>query len=397
MNSKKRKLGRLFKIILIIFFVLIFSVFLLWKNEITTLLSIKEIMPNNTSNKDGYVYEMTVHGDYYLEDFLKQGGAKSDKELINFITKKITKGLFNLSIEETTIGCSSFYASLENNDKIFARNYDMTKTNVAIVHTKPKGRYKSFSTVDLKFLGVNVEKGLNSLPSKINTLAAAYTPLDGMNEKGVSVGIYMTYQGPGKKDVPTNQNDKNKPDITSTILLRLILDYASNVEEAVEIAKKYNMHDSASSSYHYMVADSSGKSAILEYLGKNDREDIDGSKRELKITYINDANSLTQNDKYQIATNFVVYPNYYQKGDNMNGLDRYKLIKNKLDESNGILKDENSAMDILSIVGRRNWKDDGQLFVTTHSVIYNNTNKTIYWIGNEHYNDEKYTYRMKFE
>ena len=70
-------------------------------------------------------------------------------------------------------------------------------------------------------------------------------------------------------------------------MLRLMLDYASNVDEAVKIAKKYDLHDSAKTSYHYMVADASGKSAILEWINGTDATDNDGSKRKLKVTYKN--------------------------------------------------------------------------------------------------------------
>lgn len=68
----------------------------------------------------------------------------------------------------------------------------------------------------------------------------------------------------------------------------LILDYADPVEEAVEIASAYDLHDSAGSSYQYMVADASGRSAILEWVGPNDFNDNDGSARELTVTYSDD-------------------------------------------------------------------------------------------------------------
>ena len=244
MKNKRNK--SMIKTILLSILSLAFSLLLLagfiWKNEIRTVASIKEIMPGD-DDTNGYVYEMTVFGDYYLDEYLEAGGTKNDKELISFLTSKITKGLFNLSIEEADIvGCSSFSANATNGDKIFARNYDMYKTNVAIVHTNPANRYKSISTVDLSFLGVPSDKKMEGLRNKINTIAAAYAPLDGMNEKGLTVGIYMTHQGPGKINVPTNQ-ENGRPDITSTVLLRVILDYAATVEEAVAIAEKYDMHD----------------------------------------------------------------------------------------------------------------------------------------------------------
>ncbi|MGI6770979.1 MAG: hypothetical protein ACOX5Y_00960 [Acholeplasmataceae bacterium] len=168
-----------------------------WRNEIKTLASIKEIMPGG--GEDGYVYEMTIHGDYFLDDYVNQGGIASDKELIKFLTGKITRGLFDLSIEESEIGCSSFSVKAENGDSIFGRNYDMSKTNVAIVHTKPKGRYQSISTVDLNFVGVDPNSKMKGIGSKFNTLAAAYAPLDGMNEKGLTLGIFMSYQGPNNE------------------------------------------------------------------------------------------------------------------------------------------------------------------------------------------------------
>ena len=53
-------------------------------------------------------------------------------------------------------------------------------------------------------------------------------------------------------------------------MLRMVLDYADSVDEAVEMIQKYDLHDSAGTSYHYMIADSTGKSAILEWIGDKD-------------------------------------------------------------------------------------------------------------------------------
>ena len=58
------------------------------------------------------------------------------------------------------------------------------------------------------------------------TLAAPYAPLDGMNEKGLAVGVLLI------DTKPTNQNTK-KVDITTTTAIRLMLDKAKNVDEAL--------------------------------------------------------------------------------------------------------------------------------------------------------------------
>ncbi len=85
-----------------------------------------------------------------------------------------------------------------------------------------EGRHATISTVDLQFLGIDVDQNMESLMDKVICLAAPDAPLDGINDAGVSCGIYMTYQG-GEETIPTSQ-DTDKPDFTSTTLLRLILD-----------------------------------------------------------------------------------------------------------------------------------------------------------------------------
>ncbi len=365
------------------------AVGIIWGNELLTLASIKEIAPSNEEHRDGFVYEITVSGDYYFDQFLAEGGASSDQELISFITNSIGKGLIPLNIEESSISCSSFTAVTEEGDRVFGRNYDFDKTNTAIVYTKPgNGRHASVSTVDLQFLGIDPDTGVTGLADKFLCLAAPYAPLDGVNDAGVSCGIYMTYQG--AETVPTDQQT-DKPDITSTTMLRLILDYASTVDEAIELVEKYDLHDSAGTSYHYMVADAQGNSAILEWVAGTDQTDNDGTPRQLNVI----RNDPEQN--YQCITNFILTPGYYEEGDDMGGKDRYDLLTSTLEEMNGTVADDQAAMDVLSLVGRRTWVVEGDHTqgTTVHSVVYNLTDKTALWVGNEHYGEEAYTFQLQ--
>lgn len=387
--------------ILAVILVLCVTVYAIWHNEISTIASMKLVRERNDPHLDGAVYTMNVKGDFYLDEFVKQGGVKSDSELIEFITSNITKGLIDMGISDPEIACSSFTAKTKDGDVVFGRNYDFSKTNTCIVFTeKNKGRHSTISTVDLQFLGIDVNKNVEGLMDKITCLAAAYAPLDGINDAGVSCGIYMTYQG-GEETVATDQNT-DKPDFTSTTLLRLILDYADNVEEAVEIASAYDLHDSAKTSYHYMVADASGKSAILEWVNGTDATDNDGSKRELKVTYNdNDAHigDVEAGTDYQVITNFVIQPGYYDGSpvEDKKGYDRYERIYEELNKTNGIVEDEKAAMDILSIVGRRSWKNDDGNGCTVHSVVYNLTDKTMMWIPNENYDDPDAVFTFSLE
>ena len=369
--------------IVVIFAVLAAAIYIVWGNEIKSLLSLEQKIAQDMSHGDGYTYEMTISGDYYFDEFLEQGGATSDQELISFVTEKITKGLIPMTIEESEIACSSFTARTEDGDYLLGRNYDFDQTNTAIVRTNPgNGKHASISTIDLQFIGIDPKKGVNGISDKIKLLAAPYVPLDGVNDAGVSCGIYMTYQG--KETVPTDQNTE-RPDLTSTTMLRMVLDYADNVDEAIEMIAKYDLHDSAKTSYHYMIADAEGNSAVLEWVNGTDQTDNDGSKRELQIT----RNELP----YQSVTNFILAPGYYEANDEQAGLDRYEYLMGKLNASNGVLEDEEEALGLLRDVGRRTWKVEGDVTkgTTVHSVVYNLTDRSSLWVANEHFGSEEHT------
>ncbi len=374
-----------------------------WRNEISTVRSFKHLRGRNDANKEGSVYFMNVKGGYYFDEFLEKGGVSTDSQLIAYITDHITKGLIDMGIGETDIGCSSFTAVTPSGDVLFARNYDFDKTNVCITLCNPGGgRHSSFSTVDLNYIGIDINGDVDGLMNKITCLAAPFTPLDGINDAGVSCGIYMSYQGGDGTDgtVATNQNDEGKKNITSTTMLRMVLDYADDVDEAVELIKQYNLHDSANTSFHYMVADATGKSAILEWLPKagTDATDNDGTARKLVVHYNTDDDYLGEreaNAEFQWVTNFILNPDYYDSEEDMTGLDRYNHIYNRLNATNGTVQDEWAAMDILKDVGRRTWNGGGG--VTVHSAVYNLTQKTVLWVANENYSDNTAVYTYSLE
>ena len=147
-------------VILVIVIALGTTVGCLWGDVISSVSSFKHLQSRNDENKEGSVYSMTVKVGFYFDKFLANGGVSSDTELINYITSNITKGLMDVSIGESDVNCSAFTAVTPSNDVLFARNYDFDKTNVCITICKSpgKGRYKSFSTVDLNYIGMDPDK-----------------------------------------------------------------------------------------------------------------------------------------------------------------------------------------------------------------------------------------------
>ena len=346
-STAKKVLLTILGVLLALVIVLVGTMYAVWHDEITTLLSFQQVTQRDESHKDGSVYVLNVSGGYHFDEFLAQGGASNDTELISFITNSITKGIIPMNIKTSEIACSAFTADTADGDRVFGRNYDFHETNTVIVYTNPgNGRHASF----------------------------------------------MSYQG-GEKVAATNQQT-DKPDLTSTTMLRMILDYADSVEEAVELVEKYDLHDSAKTSFHYMIADSTGKSAILEWVSDSSDDDADGANRHLNVIW-NDADPLSGATDWQMITNFIITPDYYTADANKPGLDRYELLRDRLAELNGVVADEEAAMGLLDAVSRRDWGNPGDSnSLTIHSAVYNLTDKTVLWVGNEHYGEEGYTFRF---
>ena len=393
-NSLSKLLRRIACALAALVIALAVAVFALWHNELATLASFQKLSDRDEAHRDGAVYQINFSGDYSFDEFLSQGGASNDAELISFVTRSITKGIIPMHIKTSSIACSAFTADTQSGDRVFGRNYDFSATNTAIVYTDPgEGRHASYSTIDLSFLGLDADKDVETIGQKFLTLAAPYVPLDGINDAGVACGIFMSYQGEGKGTPTDTQTDR--PDITSTTLLRLILDYADSVEDAVALAQQYALHDSASSCFHYMVADSTGRSAILEWVGTDADHDAAGAQRQLNVLW-NDTDALSDSADWQVVTNFIKTPGYYDgTSAERKGLDRYEHLTAALRETDGIVADKDAAMDLLASVGRRTWNNDDSNSNTVHSVVYDLTDKSVLWVGNEHYGEEAYTFEFQ--
>ena len=412
-EKKKMKLWKKITIITLssiigLILILLLVVYCVWNNELRSVFSINLLVEAKDENRSGPVYEMDMKGDYYFIDFLEKGGASNDQELIDHIVDNLTKGIIPMKMKAPTIGCSSFTAGTPEGDRLFGRNYDFSKTTGMIVYTTGSDevfagfgpRHATVSSVDLQFLGITDGIYLNSIMNKLLCLAAPYAPLDGINDAGVSCGIYMSYQGDNNGKVVSTNQQTDKPDLTSTTMLRAILDYADSVDEAVEIVSSFDLHDSASTSFHYMVADRFGRSAILEWVPENGNEatDNDGTKRVLRV-YYNDKDEILEEsneakNEFQYITNFIVTPAYYNSDENKGGLDRYLQIESMINpdgtNTKGVMTEE-AALNVLETVGRRKWDnrngESDKNGTTVWSTLYNLSNRSVTWVSNEEFDE----------
>jgi len=222
-------------------------------------------------------------GDYGFNEFIKQGGALSEVDITKFIFKR---NGFDYPFNDTDYkfpvngnACSDFSVQNEDgNGYFFGRNYDFHNDNKTLaVITRPKGGYDSISTVDINIInsfgyGNDIEASVlsktkyNDLPEEIFKEIAVYMPLDGFNEKGLSIAMNMV---PVPDDIysSADQKNKNKIDLTMTTLIRYLLDTTATVDEAIKKIKSINMHNHY---VHFLISDATGKSVVIEY--KSDKK-----------------------------------------------------------------------------------------------------------------------------
>ena len=231
--------------------------------------------------------------------------------------------------------CSLFAAYGDPDEMLFGRNFDWDFSPGLLLFTDPEEGYASVSMVDLYYLGYGHEQayGLTDLPLEdlAGLLDAPYLPFDGMNEAGLAVGMAAVPDG---GMVP----DPDKETVDSLMVIRKILDGAATIEEAEEIIRAYNIDWGSGPTLHYLVAEASGRSALIEF-----------SRGEIHL--------LENQDPWQAATNFLVSEAWTNPATHCW---RYGVISERLKESGGRIG-ARGAMDLLEDVSQES---------TQWSVIY---------------------------
>ncbi len=359
---KKKKTGKIITLSVIgVILVAILSLLLVFRGELATLTNV-----TLNENAEG-VYEIDYAADYKLDELLEQGGASNEEELVQYILKIMLKGLpINIEYEIPELGCSTFIAETPEKGYIFGRNFDNQTTDLIVVKTAPKGDYESISVANLSFIGYNENYKPDKLLDRINVLAAPFFPLDGVNEKGLAVGV-LQLQAP-----PTNQTT-DKIDVGTTLAIRILLDKCATVTEAVELLKTFDMHASANGCYHLHIADATGASVV--------------------VSYVNNEMVVTEKEgDYQCATNFYLHevPFEYEK----QGTDRFDKLVEVLDKNKGILTPE-EGMDLLNYVSIITTEPDeeGRVYSTQWSSLFNLSEPSLsICVDRDYENVLKYTF-----
>ena len=111
--------------------------------------------------------------------------------------------------------------------------------------------------VDISYLGFNDED--ISWSERDELLRAPFLPFDGMNEHGLVVGMMAVSRADGV-------SDPQKVTLSGLQAIRLMLDYAKNVGQAIAVLQDYNVYFGGGVPLHYLIADAAGNSAVIEFV-----------------------------------------------------------------------------------------------------------------------------------
>ena len=186
---------------------------------------------------------------------------------------------------------------------------------------------------------------------QVRTLAALYAPLDGMNEKGLAVSVNMI------QDNATISQSTGKPGNTTPPAVRLLLDKAANVEEALELLRQHDFHASMGLMVHLALADSTGRSVVVEYVGN-----------EMSVV------------ETPVVTNFYLTPGEKHGIGTSQSHTRYDILTKLLAENPTLTPED--VRDALSSVSKGSF---GEFESTEWSIVFDLAAKTARYYHRENY------------
>ena len=281
--------------ILGILLVLCIAIACIWGGEIATLRSVRSVGGNP------YLYQMEYKAAYDLDDLVAED-IDENAELLDYVIGRVGKGLpikmksaqvADENGELATFNCTSFQAlKADGTGFWYGRNYDYFKNPTMVTLSRPKKGYASIAVSDMSHFGYSLEKLPAKFLSKLSCLASVYAPVDGINEKGLCTSIMALPK-------QASQQDTDKHDVGTTIIMRLWLDRCATVSEALALLETVDVrHDAAvGSGYHYMVADANGDCAVVEF-------DKDDGWKTMIVRKDPEA-------KYMLVTNHLLSEKYY--------------------------------------------------------------------------------------
>ncbi len=179
------------------------------------------------------------------------------------IGREVTSGraLRAVGTDPAPWGCALFAALNDPDGGLYGRNFDWEFSPALLLFADPPDGYASAAMVDIAYLGFDgsVDLTLQALGDLTNLLDAPYIPFDGLNSAGLAVAMAAV---PRRGNIP---DDPRKDTVGSLGAIRVMLDKAATVPEALDLLFSYNVDFAGGPPIHYLIADASGDSVLVEY------------------------------------------------------------------------------------------------------------------------------------
>lgn len=216
----------------------------------------RNLLHGTLRKMDANTYFLHYTDDYAL-DALLEHGVRNAAELVYLAGKHFGTKSGELKMNGGGFACTTFNAFTSAWEPILARNFDYKDAPAVVVWTAPKKGYRSVAMTDTNVMLFGSKLGEKENRNRL--LLAPYACMDGVNEKGLAIAVLEI------KAKATHQHTERK-NIITTVMIRAVLDRCATVDEAVELFRQFDMHDSLFCNYHYQIVDASGKSIVIEYV-----------------------------------------------------------------------------------------------------------------------------------
>lgn len=250
--------------------------------------------------------------------------------------------------------CSTFLLS-KNGRHVFGRNYDWVSGNGMVI-VNARGVAKT-SFMPESGGAISWVSGYGSIT--FNQFGKEF-PHGGMNERGLVVELMWLAE-------TTYPEEDERASMNELQWIQYQLDNCANIAEVIATDKKIRISRAGAAPLHYLIADASGKAATIEF--------IDGKMvvhQGADLTY-----PVLTNTMYKDAIKQVSNQKDAKGSFQDNSLERFstacRMVKQY--QANDIKEEPvDYAFNILNKVAQKNF--------TKWSVVYDITNKQIYFIAN---------------
>jgi hypothetical protein len=214
------------------------------------------------------LYELRLEAPYRLEELRRDSPPVA--------RDGVARDARAASEQLAPFACTCFAAGQPGGGRVFGRNFDWDVHPALLLFTAPEDGYASVSMVDISYLGYSTSSDPFRDPDAL--VDAWRIPFDGMNEKGLAVGMMAISRADGI-------SGEGRKRVGELGIMRIILDRATTVEEALALMGEYDI-ELEDPPIHYFLADRAGDAAVVEFL--------DGQRQ----VYRNE-------ERWMVSTNFL--------------------------------------------------------------------------------------------